>query len=141
MGERAWRCSRAKIKMKLRSTRLSALVAGIGCALGGCASVPQQGPAADAAEVRIYQSGQLSASQYEVVRHIWVDSWRTTYAMPAYPSEAEGIAALRTEAARLGADGLVNVICLDQGHSSWSWGGGSTVLCYGNAIRVRHNEG
>ena len=127
--------------MKLRSSRLSALVAVTGCVLGGCASVPQQGVATAATDVKVYEPSQLAASQYEVVRHIWVDSWRSAFWVPAYSSEAEGIAALRTEAASLGADGLIDVVCLDQGSSRWSSSAGPAVLCYGNAIHVRDNAG
>ena len=127
--------------MKLRSSRFSALVAVAVCALSGCASVPQSGVEAGATEVKVYGSGKLAASQYEVVRRLWVDSWRAAFWLPTYPSEAEGIASLQTEAGRLGADGLINVICLDQGHSKWTWSPGPAVLCYGDAIRVRRNQG
>ncbi len=92
--------------------------------------------------VKVYGTGQQPAvSQYEVVRHIWVDSGRTAFSVPTYPSEAVGTAALQAEAARWGADGLINVVCLDQGHPKWSSSTEPAVLCYGNAIRMRRNEG
>ena len=40
-----------------------------------------------------------------------MESWRAAFWLPTYPSEAEGIASLQTEAGRVGADGLINVIC------------------------------
>jgi hypothetical protein len=129
------------IKMKLRSSRFSAPIAVAACLLSACASVPPTGVEGKVTEVKLYASGQLAASQYEVVRHIWVDSWRADFSVPTYPSEAVGIAALRVEAARLGADGLINVTCLDQGHPQWWSSTEATVLCYGNAIRLRRNEG
>jgi uncharacterized protein YbjQ (UPF0145 family) len=109
--------------------------------LSGCASAPQSGVEGGAAEVKVYASDKLAASQYEVVGRIWVDSWRSAFRLPTYPTEAEAIASLQAEAARRGADGLINVFCADLGHSKWSWSSGPAVLCYGNAIRVRQNQG
>jgi hypothetical protein len=104
--------------------------------LCGCASAPQSGVDRHAAEVKVYQPDQLLQSQYRVVRHLWVDSWRTAFWLPSYPSEAGGIAALQAEAARLGANGLINVNCMDQGRALWSWNWEPSILCYGNAIDV-----
>jgi hypothetical protein len=123
--------------MKLRSSLFSALVAVAICVLSGCASAPQSDVERQAAEVKVYEPEQLTQGQYEVVRHLWVDSWRTAFWLPTDSSEAEGIASLQTEAARLGANGLINVSCRDQGHFMWSWSREPAILCYGNAIRVR----
>ena len=123
--------------MQVRSSRFSALVAVAACLLCGCASAPQSGAGRQAAEVRVYEPAQLAQGRYEVVRRLWVDSWRAAFRVPDHSSRAEGIAALRAEAARLGANGLINVDCLDQGHSTWSWSKQPAILCYGNAIRVR----
>jgi hypothetical protein len=123
--------------MKLRSSRFSALVAVAVCVLSGCASAPQSGVERRAAEVKVYEPDQLVQGQHELVRYLWVDSWRSAFWLPSYSSEAEGIASLQVEAARLGANGLINVSCRDQGHSIWSWRREPAILCYGNAIRVR----
>jgi len=123
--------------MKLRSSRFSALVAVAVCVLSGCASAPQSGVERQGGEVKVYEPEQLAQGQYEVVRHLWVDSWRTAFWLPSDSSEADGIASLQAEAARLGANGLINVSCRDQGHSIWSWSREPAILCYGNAIRVR----
>ena len=123
--------------MKLRSSRFSTLVAVAVCVLCGCASAPRSGAERPAAEVKVYEPEQLAQSQYEVVRHLWVDSWRTAFWLPSDSSEADGIASLQAEAARLGANGLINVSCRDQGRSKWSRSREPTILCYGNAIRVR----
>jgi hypothetical protein len=123
--------------MKLRSSRFSALVAVAVCVLSGCASAPQSGVERRAAEVKVYEPDQLVQGQYELVRYLWVDSWRAAFWLPSYSSEAEGVASLQAEAARLGANGLINVSCRDQGHSIWSWSREPAILCYGNAIRVR----
>jgi hypothetical protein len=122
--------------MKLRISRFSVLVAIAVCALSACASAPRSG-ARQAAGVKVYESEQLAQGQYELVRYLWVNSWRTAFRLPSDSSEAEGIAALQAEAARLGANGLINVSCRDQGHFMWSRSREPAILCYGDAIRVR----
>jgi hypothetical protein len=126
---------RGDIMMKLRSSRFAALIAV--CAVVGCASAPQSGAERRAAEVKVYEPEQLMQSQYELVRYLWVDSWRTAFWLPHDSSEAKGLVSLQAEAARLGANGLINVSCRDQGHSVWSWSRAPAILCYGDAIRVR----
>ncbi len=104
------------------------------CAVSGCASVPKVG---QVDQGKIYTTNQLVRNQYEVVRYLPVDSWRTAFPLPTTSSEAEGIASLQAEAARSGANGLVNVVCIDQGHFMWSWSREPAFLCYGEAIRTR----
>ena len=123
--------------MKLGSSRFSMLVAVAVCVLSGCASAPRSGVERQAAEVKVYEPEQLAQGQYELVRYLWVDSWRTAFWLPTASSEAKGIASLQAEAARRGANGLINVSCRDQGHFIWSRSREPAILCYGNAIRVR----
>ncbi len=128
--------------MKLSGLRVSMFAAVAACVLSGCASAPPSGAEVRAAsDVRIYESNNLASSRYDVVRRVWVESWRSAFWLPTYPTEAEGIASLQTEAGRAGADGLINVICLDQGRSKWSSSQEPRILCYGNAIRLRPNQG
>jgi hypothetical protein len=127
--------------MRIPSSQLSALVAVAVCVLSGCATAPQGTVQSRPSEIKVYSFGELPVSSYEVVSRIWVDSWRTAFWPPTYPSQDEAIASLQNEAARLGANGLMNVICLDQGHSRWSTSADPAILCYGNAIRVRRSEG
>ena|ERR1035437_2743009 len=122
--------------MRLRSSHFYMLVAVAVCMLSGCASAPQSGVERHAAEVKVYQPDQLLQSQYKVVRYLWVDSWRSAFWLPTYLTDGEGIASLQAEAARLGANGLINVSCIDQGRSLWSWSREPSILCYGNAINV-----
>jgi hypothetical protein len=124
--------------MKRRSSRHLASGAVALCVLCACAGAPRGGAESrPAVEVKVYEPEQLVQDQYEIVRYLWVDSWRTAFWLPSEPSEAEGIATLQAEAARLGANGLINVSCRDQGHYFWSWRKDPAILCYGNAIRVR----
>ena len=123
--------------MKLRSSRFSALIAVTVCVLSGCASAPKSGVETQAAQVKVYEPGRLVQGQYDDVRYLWADSWRTAFWLPSASSEADGIASLQAEAARLGANGLINVSCRDQGHFMWHWSRNASILCYGHAIRVR----
>lgn len=123
--------------MKLRSSCFSAFIAVTVCVLSACAGAPKNGVETQAAQVRVYEPNQLVQGQYDGVRYLWVDSWRTALWLPSASSEAEGIASLQAEAARLGANGLINVSCTDQGHFMWSWSRERAILCYGHAIRVR----
>jgi hypothetical protein len=102
--------------------------------VSGCASVPKDG---QADQVKIYETNQLVRNQYEVVRYLPVDSWRTVFWLPTASSEAEGLASLQAEAARSGANGLINVVCINQGHFMWSRSRELSLLCYGEAIRIR----
>ncbi|MEO8740658.1 MAG: hypothetical protein ABI537_13285 [Casimicrobiaceae bacterium] len=118
------------------STTLLALAA---VALAGCAGVPPD-IASRAPDIKVYDNGQLPISRYDVVRRIWADAWRTSFGAPTFPTRDDAVAALQNEAARAGADGLINVICLDQGRARWYSRAEPAILCYGNAIRLRPAE-
>ena len=104
------------------------------CLICGCAVAPRTAATED---MKVYQPAELAQGQYELIRRLWVDSWRTAFWLPNHPSVADGIAALKVEAARLGANGLIGVDCLDQGHFTLSRSREPAILCYANAIRVR----
>jgi len=127
--------------MNICSSRLSALVAGATYVLCAGAGIAQSDVEQRAADVKIYDLGEISSSRYEVVGRPWVDSWRSAFWVPTFPSQEQAIAALQTEAARRGADGLLNVNCLDQGRWNWSSNTEPAFLCYGIAIRVRPSQG
>ena len=119
--------------MDIRRSRFSALVVVAGCLLSAGASIAASDGEMRASEIRIYQLGDPDASPYEVVSRPWVDSWRSALWVPTYPSEEQAIAALQNEAARGGADALMNVICLNQGRPNAE----PAILCYGIGIRLR----
>ena len=121
-------------------TRIAIVALAI-CSLAGCASAPLSSAVEPNAPVKLYQPAELSSVEYDVVRQLWVDSWSTAWSMPTYSSEAEGIVAMQNEAARSGADGLINVYCVDRGRPIWSSNAGPAFVCYGNAIRVRRSQG
>ena len=127
--------------MKVRSSWISVIVAGsayVFCASSGFAQSDVQQPTS---ALRIYTLGEIGMSRYEVVGRLPADSWRTAFWLPTFPNQEQAIAALQTEATKLGADGLLNVSCLDQGRSKWWSSTEPAFLCYGIAIRVRPGQG
>src|SRR3981189_324803 len=93
----------------------------------GCASIK-------AKDVKVYRSAQLKQGEYETVKRLWVETWRTPFWVPSYSSSKDGIEALQDKAAALGANGLINVDCYgDKGFFSF---GSKSFVCYGKAIRV-----
>jgi hypothetical protein len=102
----------------------------------GCATTPRSGEKPlEADEVKFYEPTQLSLGQYETVKHIWVESWRTAVWYPSYSNKEEGVTALKTEAGRLGANGVINVVCSED-IGLFSWSKEPPLICYGMAIRV-----
>ena len=116
-----------------------AIAAVVTCALCGCACTQTTDANATMAaeEIRVFDPEQLSEDRYALVKRLWVDSWRTAAWLPAQASAADGVAALRVEARRLGANALVGVACYDQGHAYFDWRKNPRIICYGNAIRTR----
>jgi len=111
--------------MRKRIASLAAIVSA--AIMGGCASTTTE-------DVKIYSPAQLKQGEYETVKRIWVESWRTALWVPTYSSRDDGIAALRDKAASLDANGLINVDCYGD---SGLFGGSQTFTCYGKAIKVR----
>jgi hypothetical protein len=100
----------------------------------GCASkgVPANSKA-PASEVKIYQTTDLLQSQYTLVQHVWIDSWRSNITYPTFKSEADGVDAMKRAASDAGANGLINVICFDTRSKASQ---NLSLNCYGDAIRV-----
>jgi hypothetical protein len=91
-------------------------------------SAAQGGPA-----VPIYDSTQVALDRYTVVKRLGVQGWRSSYAIPSYRDATSAAEALLVEAAQLGADGIVNLYCLDRSDRLK----GDGYYCYGNAIKLK----
>jgi hypothetical protein len=114
------------------SRALHACAAALGIlALSACSSAPKQA-SVDASQVEVYRSMQLTPTRYTVVKRIWVDDWKSNLSYPSFEGEQAGIDALRREAAKVGANGIMNVICLDPSSGKSK----SKLLCYGDAVKV-----
>jgi hypothetical protein len=111
---------------------LAAAVLAAGAA--GCASkAPAKGAKVAPSEIKVYQTPDLLQSQYTLVEHVWIDSWRSNITFPTCDAETDGMDAMKRVASDAGANGLINAICLD-GRSKPSKK--PELYCYADAIRV-----
>jgi len=117
------------------------VIAAASCLACACASTPQTASEARAAPVSVYTANPYVGKPYEVLAPLWVGSWRSALRLPTYPTRDEAVAALQTEAAKLNADALISVSCLDEGNSMWFRSSEPGFLCYGVAIRVGRTQG
>jgi hypothetical protein len=114
--------------MKKRRPVISAVA--LASLLSACATTQSD-------DVKIYSPAQLKRGDYETVKRIWVDTWRTATWVPTYSSRDDGISALKDKAASLDANGLINVDCYgDRG----LFGGSESFTCYGKAIKTRDSR-
>jgi hypothetical protein len=106
-------------------------IAAVACLL----LLPVAGPvtaAEPAAPLRVFDAGELALNRYTVVKRLWTGALRASFWIPSYDDTGTAISALTSEARSLGADGVVNLHCLnDRG----GWGGG--YACYGLAIKLK----
>jgi len=82
--------------------------------------------------LRVFDAGELTLDRYTVVKRLWTGALRASFWIPAYDDAASAITALTSKARDLGADGVVNLHCLND---NTGWGGGYT--CYGLAIKLK----
>lgn len=94
--------------------------------LAGCAGKPVA-PVAAPESVSVHESVTSAPPRYEVVRRLWVESWRSAFFVPTYASVEEGMADLRREAARLGGNGVLNFGCYPLR--------GSRLVCNGTVVK------
>jgi uncharacterized protein YbjQ (UPF0145 family) len=123
--------------MSIRCTKIPLLLAAAALLASGCATAPQAEIQGRAAAVRVYEMDPFVGQPYDIVGRLWGDSWRSAYRVPTHPTKDAAIASLQAEAARLNADALVSVSCLDQHGSTWSASNDSAFFCYGVAVRLR----
>jgi hypothetical protein len=105
---------------------------GIVLAAAACAGALAQEPLRQA-PLRTFDATQLTPDRYTVIRRLWVDSWRTAFDVPAHPESSAALAQLSDEAARLGADALTNVVCLNDDRAWFQRG----YFCYALAVKLR----
>ena len=125
--------------MRTRSL-LSFLIPAAMVVASGWAGAQQADTPAQPTAVQVHELNPFVGKPYDIVGRLWTSSWRSAFRLPTYAKKDDAIAAMQTEAARLNADALVNVICIDQG-STWFQGKEPTYICYGVAIQFRRNQG
>lgn len=84
--------------------------------------------------VTVYDSTQLALHRYTVVKRIGLEGWESAFRIRGHATLEAARQALLDEAARVGADGLINLTCFDQTDGIFKHEG---YFCYGNAIRVK----
>jgi len=127
--------------MPVRILSLSLLTGAAVCLACGCASSPQTASEGRSAPVPAHTANPYVGKPYEVLGPLWTGSWRSALRLTTYPTKDEAIAALQSEAARVNADALISVSCLDEGGSSWFKNNEPGFLCYGVAIRLPASQG
>src|SRR5689334_24764413 len=98
----------------LRTAAAAGLLGALALTLG-CASKAKTvaGPKTPPDQIAVYESTDLLHSQYTLLQHVWVDSWRSNFGIPRFSSEAEGLQAMKRVASDAGANALLHVICVD----------------------------
>ena len=86
-------------------------------------------------EVQIYEAGVLTPDRYTVVKRLSVESWQSAFWVPTHEASGDAIAELQKEAAAAGANGIVNLNCLNE-RGGW-FAAKDAYYCYGNAIKLK----
>lgn len=105
-------------------------IAAMLCALA--AGMPGLTWAGEETPVRVYDTGELTLDRYTVVERLWTGTWRAAFWIPAHREASSAIAELTAKAADLGADGVVNLHCVDD-----AGGIARGYYCYGLAIKLK----
>jgi hypothetical protein len=117
----------------MEMTRLVILgAAGILCAAAWSGAQAQS--RANATPLKVYAAGEIAPERYSVVRRLWVDEWRSAFEIRRYPHSGAAIGAIVNAAAGAGADGVVNLHCLNERSEARSEG---AFLCYALAIKLK----
>jgi len=109
-------------------TRIIALTVALAPA---CAAGSAPGPAST---VPVYDATQVAYNAYTVVKRVGVGNWRSAFGIGGHASLEAARNAIVSEAARAGADGIVNLTCFDTTDRVFRPAG---YFCYGNAIRLK----
>jgi len=125
--------SRLRVRPRVRILGCVAVALSL-IAVAGCASkAPPPKSKVAPSEVKVYQTPDLLMSQYTLIEHVWIDSWRSNLTFPTFDKEADGMDAMKRVASDAGANALINAICID-GRSKPS--DKPELYCYADAIRV-----
>ena len=84
--------------------------------------------------VPVYDSTQVALGGYTVIKRISVENWRSAFSVPGHADLNGARQAVVDEAGRLGADAVVNLVCMNKTDRPWRSTG---FYCYGSAVKVR----
>jgi hypothetical protein len=109
--------------MKL-ALAIAALAGLAGCATGGPeAQVPPD-------RIPVHESVTSAPPRYEIVKRLWSESWRSAFFVPSYASVEEGAAHMRSRAADLGGNGVINFGCYRRSAAA-----DAPLACNGTIVR------
>jgi hypothetical protein len=95
--------------------------------LGACATPAPTTPAGQD-RVSIHESVASAPPRYEIIKRLWVGSWRSAFTVPRYASIEEATNAFRRHAADLGGNGVINFGCYQPVNSN-------RYICNGTVVR------
>jgi hypothetical protein len=84
--------------------------------------------------VPVYDSTQIAFARYSVIKRVGVDDWSSSFRIRGHNDLVTAQQAVIGEAARVGADGVINLTCFDQTDRIFKPEG---YFCYGNAIKLK----
>ena len=101
-------------------------------AVAAAAALNVSSAAAD--EIPVYDATQVAYGHYDIVKRIWAGGWRSALWVPQERELAGAQRAVVREAARAGADAVVNLTCMNRTDSLFYRAG---YYCYGDAIKAK----
>ena len=92
---------------------------------------------AGAGTVPVYDATQLALDRYTVIARLGVQDWESAFRIRGHRDLESARQALVSDAARRGADGVINLTCFDQTDRIFNPAG---YYCYGTAIKIRNER-
>ena len=90
--------------------------------------------AAVAADIPVYDATQVAFDGYTIVKRIPAEDWRSAFWIGGHADEAGARRAVLDQAARAGADAVVNLTCMSRTDGLVK---GAGHYCYGDAIKAK----
>ena len=103
-----------------------------GLLYGGAPAAWAQSKAEEAKAIPVHESITSTTQRYEVVKRLWIESWRSPLAVPRYDSREEAMAVFREHAVSLGGNGVINFACYAL---PGFFGSGTRLACNGTVVR------
>ncbi len=92
---------------------------------------------AQSSGVPIYDATQLAHDRYTIVARLGIEDWASAFRIKGYGDLETAKRAIVNDAARRGADGVINLACFGQTDRIFKPAG---YYCYGNAIRIKNEQ-
>ena len=92
---------------------------------------------AGAGTVPVYDATQIALDRYTVIARLGLEGWESSFRIRGHRDLESARQALMSDAARRGADGVINLTCFDQTDRIFNPAG---YYCYANAIKIRNER-